>query len=131
MNTAAPRPVRLAGVLVGLQGSAGVVFAAWLLVAAMRATSGPVPVAATAAWLAGFGILLLIVGVNLVRGRQGARSPAVVAQLLLLGVCWYAAGPSAQLAYGVAAAAFCVGVLVLLFCPPALRWAAGRRREFS
>jgi len=24
-----------------------------------------------------------------------------------------------------------VGVLVLLFCPPALRWAAGRRREFS
>ena len=65
MNTAAPRPVRLARVLVGLQGSAGVVFAAWLLVAAMRATSGPVPVAATAAWLAGFGILLLIVGVNL------------------------------------------------------------------
>jgi peptidoglycan/LPS O-acetylase OafA/YrhL len=97
----------------------------------MRATSGPVRVAATAAWLAGFGILLLIVGVNLVRGRHGARSPAVVAQLLLLGVCWYAAGPSAQLAYGVAAATFCVGVLGLLFCPPALRWAAGRRRQFS
>ncbi|HEX5347600.1 MAG TPA: hypothetical protein VFW64_10975 [Pseudonocardiaceae bacterium] len=131
MNTAAPGPVRVAGVLVGLQGLAGVVFAGWLLVEAVRATSGPVPVGATAAWLAGFGILLLIVGVNLVRGRHGARSPAVVAELLLLGVCWYAAGPSSQPAYGVAAAVFCVGVLVLLFCPPALRWAAGRRREFS
>lgn len=131
VNTAAPGPIRVAGVLVGLQGLAGVVFAAWLLVEAVRATSGPVPVGATAAWLASFGILLLIVGVNLVRGRHGARSPAVVAQLLLLGVCWYAAGPSSQPAYGVAAAVFCVGVLVLLFCPAALRWAAGRRREFS
>jgi hypothetical protein len=66
------------------------------------------------------------VGVNLVRGRHGARSPAVVAQLLLLGVSWYAAGPSSQLVYGVLGAAFCIAVLVLLFCPPAVRWASGR-----
>ncbi|MDQ2789645.1 MAG: hypothetical protein DLM60_20610 [Pseudonocardiales bacterium] len=131
MTTTAPRPVRSAGVLVGLQGLVGVVIAGWLLVAALRGTSGPVPIGATAAWLAGFGIILLIVGVNLVRGRHGARTPAVVAQLLLLGVCWYAAGPSSQPAYGVPAAVFCVGVLVLLFCPSALRWATGRPREFS
>jgi peptidoglycan/LPS O-acetylase OafA/YrhL len=131
MTTAAPRPVRSAGVLVGLQGLAGVVIAGWLLVAALRGTSGPVPIAATAAWLAGFGIILVIVGVNLVRGRHGARTPAVVAQLLLLGVCWYAAGPSSQPAYGVPAAVFCLGVLILLLCPAALRWATGRRREFS
>jgi hypothetical protein len=131
MNTAAPRPVRMAGVLVGLQGLVGVVIAGWLLVAAMRGPSGPVPVGATVAWLAGFGIILLIVGVNLVRSRHGARTPAVVAQLLLLGVCWYAAGPSSQPAYGVPAAVFCVGVLVLLFWPSSLRWATGRPREFS
>ncbi|MBA2471731.1 MAG: hypothetical protein DLM61_03320 [Pseudonocardiales bacterium] len=131
MNTAAPRPIRVAGLLVGLQGFAGVVIAGWLLVAAVRATSGPVPIGATVAWLAGFGIILLIVGVNLVRGHHGARTPAVVAQLLLLGVCWYAAGPSSQPAYGVPAAVFCVGVLGLLFCPSALRWAIGRPREFS
>ncbi|MGH3783663.1 MAG: hypothetical protein ACRDRO_24335 [Pseudonocardiaceae bacterium] len=131
MTTTAPRPVRAAGVLVGLQGLAGVAIAGWFLVAALRGTSGPVPIGATAAWLAGFGIILLIVGVNLVRGRHGARTPAVVAQLLLLGVCWYAAGPSSQLAYGVPAAVFCLGVLVLLFCPSALRWATGRPREFS
>jgi peptidoglycan/LPS O-acetylase OafA/YrhL len=118
-------------VLVGLQGLAGVLVAGWLLVAALRGSSGPVPIGATAAWLAGFGIILVAVGVNLVRGRHGARTPAVVAQLLLLGVCWYAAGPSSEPAYGVPAAVFCMGILVLLFCPSALRWATGRPRQVS
>ncbi len=123
---ATPRPVRAAGVLVGLQGLAGVAIAVGLLVVAVRGRTGPVPILATAAWLAGFGVILLAIGLNLVRGRHGARTPAIVAQLLLLGVCWYAAGPSSQPAYGVPAAAFCVAVLVLLFCPPVLRWVTGR-----
>ncbi len=120
---AVPRSVRAAGGLVGLQGLAGIAMAVGLLVAAVRGSTGPVPILATAAWLAGFGVILLAVGANLVRGRRGARTPAIVAQLLLLGVCWYAAGPSSQPAYGVPAAAFCVSVLVLLFCPSAMRWA--------
>ncbi|MGH3702300.1 MAG: hypothetical protein ACRDRU_07845 [Pseudonocardiaceae bacterium] len=119
MNT--PRPVRAAGVLVGLQGVAGI--AVGLFVVALRESSGPVPAGATAAWLAGFGSLLLAVGGYLVTGRPGARTPAVVAQLLLLGACWYAVGPSSQPAYGIPAAVFCLVVLVLLFCPSALRWA--------
>ena len=128
MNTpdpAVPGPVRAAGVLVGLQGLVGVTIAVGLLIAASRGSSGWVSVGATAAWLAGFGLILLAVGAHLVRGRQGARSPAIVAQILLLGVCWYAAGPSSQPIYGVPAAAFCVLVLILLFRPSALRWAAG------
>jgi hypothetical protein len=120
----APRPVRAAGVLVLLQGLVGVVFGGWLLVAALRGSTGPVPIGATAAWMIGFAVILLAVGANLVRGRHGARSPAIVAQLLLLGVCWYATGPSSQPAYGIPAAAFCVAVLMLLFCAPARRWAA-------
>ena len=123
----APRPVRVAGVLVGLQGLAGVVIGAGLLIVAARA-SALVPVVATAVWFAGFGAVLLAIGVNLGRGRHGARSPAIVAQLLLLGVCWYAAGPSSRPGYGVPAAMFCVAVLALLFCPPAVRWATGYRR---
>lgn len=127
MNPAAPEvpgPVRAAGLLVLLQGLAGVVIGGWLLVVAIGRSAGPVPIGATAAWLAGFGAILLAVGVNLVRGRPGARTPAIVAQLLLLGVCWYATGPSSQPAYGIPAAAFCVAVLVLLVCPAARRWAA-------
>lgn len=127
-TTATPHQVRVAGVLVGLQGLTGVAVVAGLLVAAARGPTGPVPVWATATWLAGFGALLLVVGVNLLRGRRGARAPAIVAQLLLLGVCWYAAGPSSQPAYGLPAAAYCVVVLVLLLCPPALRWASRQLR---
>jgi hypothetical protein len=124
---AIPRPVRVAGVLVGLQGLVGVAIAVGLLVAAAHGRTGPVPVLATGAWLAGFGVILLVIGANLVRGRHGARTPAIVAQLLLLGVSWYAVSPSSQPAYGVPAAAFCMAVLVLLFCPAALRWATGQR----
>lgn len=119
-----PRPVRAAGLLVVLQGVAGLVSGAWLLVAAIRGSTGPVPIGATAAWLLGFGVLLLAVGVNLARGRPGARTPAIVAQLLLLGASWYATGPSSQPAYGLPAAAFCVAVLVLLFRASARTWAA-------
>ena len=119
-----PRPVRAAGVLVLVQGLAGVAAGGWLLIAAVRGSTGPVPIGATAAWLIGFGVILLAVGGGLVRGRHGARTPAIVAQLLLLGVCWYAAGPSSQPAYGVPAGAFCVAVLVLLFWASARRWAA-------
>lgn len=123
-----PRPVRAAGVLVVLQGLTGVVIGAWLLIAAVRGSTGPVPIAATAAWLLGFGVILLTVGVNLVRGRHGARTPATVAQLLLLGVCWYAIGPSSQPLYGVPAGAFCLAVLILLFCASARRWATDVHR---
>lgn len=106
-----------------LQGLAGVGIAGWLLVAALRGPKSPVPVGATVAMLALFGAMVLAVGVLLARGRHGARTPAIVTQLLLLGACWYAVGPSAQPAYGIPAAAFCIAVLLLLFCPPALRWA--------
>lgn len=124
----APRSVRVAGVLVGLQGLAGVAIGAGLLVAAVRGRTGPVPIPATAAWLAGFGVILLAIGVSLVRGRHGAHSPAIVAELLMLGVSWYAVGPSSQPAYGIPAAVLCVAVLALLFCPPAMRWATGHWR---
>ncbi|MFN2494939.1 MAG: hypothetical protein ABR608_03380 [Pseudonocardiaceae bacterium] len=125
-GSAAPRPVRAAGVLVGLQGVAGVVVAVGLLVTAVRGSAGLTLTLGTAGWFAGSGVVLLAVGVNLARGRHGARTPAVVAQILLLGVAWYAAGPSSQPAYGLPAALFCVTVLGLLLCPPAVRWATGQ-----
>jgi len=122
---AAPRPVRAAGLLVGLQGVAGVVIALGLLLAAARGTSELT--LATAVWFAGAGAVLVAVGVSLVRGRHSARGPALVAQILLLGVAWYAAGPSSRPAYGVPVAVFCVAVLVLLCCPPAVHWFTGQQ----
>jgi hypothetical protein len=125
-DSAVPRPVRAAGVLVGLQGVAGVVVAVGLLVTAVQGSAGLTLTLATAGWFAGSGVALLALGVNLTRGGHGARTPVIVAQILLLGVAWYAAGPSSQPGYGVPAAVFCVTVLGLLFCPPAVRWATGQ-----
>lgn len=125
-DSVAPSPVRAAGLLVGIQGVAGVVVAVVLL---LGGSDGPVPVLATAVWFALFGAILLAIGVNLVRSRPGARTPAIVVQILLLGVCWYAAGPSSQPGYGIPAALFCVVVLALLFSPPAVRWATGSDRR--
>jgi hypothetical protein len=117
--------VRAAAAMVAVQGA---VSAAVLVVALVRAATGPVELGtavATGAWFAICAAALLGVGIALWRGAHGARSPAVVAQLLLLGAAWYAAGPSSQPEYGIPAAVYCVAVLVLLFSAPAIRWSYG------
>ncbi len=44
---------------------------------------------------------------------------------LLLGVSWYATGPSGQPAYGIPGAVVCIAVLVLLFQASSRAWADG------
>ena len=120
-----PGPVRAAGVLVGLQGLTGLAFAAALVV---RAVTGVEQVASV---LAESGYFLVISGgvlasaVGLLLGRRWARTPAVVVQLLLLGVSWYVFGGSGQHLVGVLLALFCVTVLVLLFTRRSRAWAMG------
>ncbi|MQA14093.1 MAG: hypothetical protein GEV09_07945 [Pseudonocardiaceae bacterium] len=111
--------------MVGLQGTVGVVVALVLSVRAIAGYGGLGVTLATAGWFAICGAALLGACTALWRGAHGARGPAVVAQLLLLGVAWYAAGPSAQPEYGVPAGLYCAAVLVLLFSPPAIRWSYG------
>lgn len=114
--------MRIAGLLVAAQGLVGV---AVTIVALVRATMGavaPSVAMVTAGWLALCAAALLALAVGLLRGRAGVRNPAVVAQLLLLGVAWYAAGPSGQPAYGVPAACVCVAILMLLFSRSTTGW---------
>ncbi|MGH3939801.1 MAG: hypothetical protein ACRDTG_14465 [Pseudonocardiaceae bacterium] len=118
-----PRLVQAGGLLVGMQGVAGIVVAIAVLVSG---STGPTLILATAVWFAGLGVALLAIGGSLIRGRRSARTPAIVAQILLLGVCWYATVTSSQPGYGVPAAVFCIAVLVLLCCRPALRWTTGQ-----
>lgn len=111
--------------MVGLQGAAGVAVA---LVLVLRAVVGAADLGAALVVSGWFGVCaaaLLLVGIALWRGMHGARTPAVVAQLLLLGVAWYAAGPSSQPEYGIPAGLYCAAVLVLLFSTPATRWSFG------
>ena len=98
-----PRPVLLAALAVATQGAAVAVAGVVLLVG-----SG-----AFAVW--GFAVLLGVgvaaAGIALARGARGARGPAVVSQLLLLGVAFYAGIPSGRPEWGVPLALLAAVVL--------------------
>ncbi|MGW5052924.1 hypothetical protein [Actinokineospora sp. NPDC004072] len=125
-----PRTVFGAGLLVSLQGVSGLVFAVVALVRALGGTSSEGNnVYGQAAYFAVLAGGVLACGIGLVLGRHWARGPAIVLQLLLLGVSWYVIGPSGQVAYGVPIALVCVAALVLLFLPPSVAWAQGQGQD--
>jgi peptidoglycan/LPS O-acetylase OafA/YrhL len=122
----APAAVRGAGLIVAVQGVAALVVAAVLVVrgiagADQRVVSG----LGTAVWFVVVGGVVLAAGRALVLGRRWGRGLAVVTQLLLLPVAWYLTVGSRQPAFGIPAGVVALTALILLFSPPALRWAAG------
>lgn len=126
--SAAPRRVRLAGVLVALQGLAGVAFAVAVLVLAFGDSGGDSAggnLFGEAGYFALLGAGVLACGVGLILGKTWARTPTLVIEILLLGVSWYAIGPSSRPAYGFPVAALCLLTLVLLLTAPARSWAEG------
>jgi len=126
IDSAAPPTIRGAGILVGLQGLAGVAFAVALLV---RGFSGAASAGGNIFGEAGYFVVIggavIAVGAALFLGKHWARSPAVVVELLLLGVAWYAAGPSGRPEYGVPVGVLCVVVMYLLFTARSREWSMG------
>lgn len=119
-----------AGLLVSLQGATGIAFTILLLVTALGgASSQGNNVYGEAAYFAVLAGGVLACGIGLVLGRHWARGPAIVLQLLLLGVSWYVIGPSGQPLYGIPIAVVCACVLVLLFLPQSVDWAQGTREN--
>ncbi len=85
-RVAPPISLRVAAGVVGLQGA---VLAVLAVVELAYLTSGRVTMGlTTTAFLAVIGIALLVVAGGLLRAASWARSPAVLAQLLQLGVAW-------------------------------------------
>ncbi len=117
--------MRAAGALVALQGAVGAALCLGVVVRVITGAADITTALGTAGWFAVVAAAAIGIGVALWRGGHGARTPAVVTQLLLLGVAWYAAGPSSRPEFGVPGAVYCAVVLGLLFCPPAVRWAYG------
>jgi len=115
-----PKSVRIAGVLVGVQGLVGVVFAVILL------TQPGVLRAGDRIGEAAFFLLMAAAvigfGVALVLGKRGARSPAIVIELLLTGIAAYVTAPSNQPVYGIPIAALCVFILYLLLNAGVREW---------
>lgn len=124
-----PPQVRTAGALVGGQGLAAVFFAVLLAARSLAAPAGPgaLPIGSVlgqAALFVLFGAALAGVGIGLIRGRRGARTPAIVAQLLLLPVVYSLIGPSQQLVAGLLTGAYVVVTFLLLISEPSRQWAA-------
>ncbi len=127
-----PAPVRGAGVIVAVQGVAALVVAVVLVVRAIAgADQRVVNGLGTAVWFVLVGGVVFAAGRALVVGKRWGRGLAVVTQLLLLPVAWYLAVGSHQPAFGIPVGVVAVTVLVLLFSPAALRWAAGGGQEGS
>ncbi len=123
LETDTPPTVRGAGVLVGLQGLVGLVFAVALLVRALSGVETIGNLYGEAAYFAIIGAAVVGCGVALVLGRRGARGPTTVVEILLLGVAWYAMGPSDRPEYGLPVAGVSVVVLYLLYNAKAREWA--------
>jgi hypothetical protein len=119
----APNAVRLAGALVTLQGLAALAFAVAVLVRALGAASGTGNLYGEVGMFVVMAVAILAVAGGLVLGRTWARTPAVVVQLLLIAVAWYAIGPTALVVPAIVTAAICVAVLALLFIAPSRAWA--------
>ncbi|HZG89545.1 MAG TPA: hypothetical protein VEZ42_04960 [Pseudonocardia sp.] len=120
-----PPQVRVAGLLVGLQGLLSIGFAVAL---ALRAPSSTAPAAAVlgeAGYFALTGAALLFVAFGLVTGRRWARTPAIVTQLLLLPVVYSLIGPSRQLVLGIVAGAVVVATFLLLISERSRYWSMG------
>ncbi|MFC4375231.1 hypothetical protein ACFO5K_14120 [Nocardia halotolerans] len=120
-----PGTVRVAGVLVTLEGLAGVVTAIVLVVRAMTGHDQSVASGiGTAMWFAVLFGGVLAAGVALLRGKRWGRAIAVIAQVLLLPVAWSLLTDSHQPLFGSLLALVAGGGLVALFAPASSRWMA-------
>jgi hypothetical protein len=126
VNRPAPAAVRGAGFVVVVQGVAALVVAAVLVVRAIAgADQRVVNGLGTAVWFVLVGGVVLAAGRALVVGKRWGRGLAVFTQLLLLPVAWYLAVGSHRPAFGIPVGMMALAVLILLFSPAAVRWAAG------
>jgi hypothetical protein len=115
-----PPQIRVAGLLVGLQGVAAVAFA--ILVGIQDSTLPLGSVLGEVGYFAVIGIALVLIGAALFTGRRGARTPAIVTQLLLLPVVYSLIGPSRQLLLGIAAGIYVVVTFLLLISERSREW---------
>jgi hypothetical protein len=110
------------GVLVGLQGLAGIGVAAAILIRAVAADALSGALLGETGFFLVLGGAVLAVGGGLVRGRRWARSPAIVTELLLLSLVYSLLGPSQQVLLGVLTGAYVLTTFLLLISERSRIW---------
>lgn len=117
-----PGTVRVAAILVALQGLGLVVLAGMTLVSGISHDARGAQLGAQVAYFVVLGAALVFVASGLLRGRRWARTPALVAEVVVVAVGMWMAFPSERLGQGIAVIG--VGVLTfgLLVSPRANHW---------
>ena len=116
-----PPQVRVAAVLVGLEGVVSLLFA---VVIGIQSQGQPfASVLGELGYFVVIGLAVVFVGAALMTGRRGARTPAIVTQLLLLPVVYSLIGPSQQLVLGIAAGVYVAAAFLLLISERSRVWA--------
>ena len=119
----APRAVRIAGLLVGVQGLATLAFAVAVLVQALgSAAKDAGNLYGEAGFFAILALAVLAVGAGLLLGQRWARTPAAIVQVLLIAVAAYAVHSQFAVA-AIVTIVVCAATIVLLFTAPARAWA--------
>ncbi|WP_345377900.1 hypothetical protein [Pseudonocardia yuanmonensis] len=118
---APPVQVRAAAAVVALEGLVGLAAA---VVFGVASEGGLGARLGESSYFVLLGAALLFLAVLLWRGRPGARTPSIVAQLLLVPFV-YSQLAEGRLAIGVVALLLVVGTFLLLVSEPARRWSIG------
>lgn len=114
--------MRIAAVLVALQGAGLVVLAGMTLFSGIAHGANTAQLGAQVAYFVILGGLLVLVCAGLLRGRRWARTPALVAEVVVFAVGMWMAFPSARLAPGLAIMALGAANFVMLVTPSANHW---------
>lgn len=117
-----PATVRRAGLLVALEGVVGIAYAITFVVEGFSGGDKKLSFG-TAGYLVIMSGAVLAAGWALLTGRRWGRGLAVFAQLVVVGLAYYAIVGSHQWLIGVPLGIVAVAALVFLFSPSTLRWA--------
>lgn len=122
MTIPPPPPVRAAAVLVALQAVGLLVLAGLTLMSGLRNDARVGQLLAQFAYFVVLALLVGAVSAALLRGRRWGRTPAIVVQIVLLGIGFYLAVPSGRARWGIALMVLAVAIGALLVSRQASVW---------
>jgi hypothetical protein len=126
-----PGAVRVAGVLVALQGVGLLALAGVTVASGLSHGARTVRLAAQGLYFVVLGALLGLVASGLLRGRRWGRSPALVAEIVVIAIGMWMAFPSQRLGWGLALIGFGAVTFGLLVTPAANAWIKQFPRPFG
>ena len=123
--------MRVAGLLVALEGVGVLVWAGLSVASGIAHQARGGQLAAQCGYFVVLALLLGLVASGLMRGRRWGRSPALVAQVVVIAIGVWLAVPSGRWAWAVVLVLVGAGTLALLVTPPANAWIRQFPRPFG